>query len=214
MNHLFSRTLLASVILGLILLSAGPSFPDGLEIVDRPLPLKNSRPRKEGTVDTILIHFSSDVVARPESPYDPERVAQIYERYGVSAHYLIDREGRIIRLVDESRTAFHAGKGAVPGKPERTNNLNEYSIGIEILGMGTYEEMKIFMSKEKYDQLDPKLIGYTESQYQSVKALIDELIKRHPAIKKDRQHIIGHDEYAPGRKTDPGKLFDWSKVGL
>jgi len=205
---------LAATVAGLGIIFAGIAFAEELQIIDKPLPLKNSRPRSEDTVDMILIHFSSDVVANPQSPYDPDRVIGIFERYGVSAHYLIDREGKVYRLVDESRAAYHAGKGEVPGKPERKNNLNEYSIGIEVLAMGTYDDMKIFMSKEKYESLRPEDIGYTEAQYKSLKALIDDIVKRHPAIKKDREHIIGHDEYAPERKTDPGELFDWSKIGL
>jgi N-acetyl-anhydromuramyl-L-alanine amidase AmpD len=39
-------------------------------------------------------------------------------------------------------------------------------------------------------------------------------LRRHPEVAPARTHIIGHDEYAPGRKTDPGELFDYTQIGL
>ena len=55
-------------------------------------------------------------------------------------------------------------------------------------------------------------IGYTEAQYKSLSLLLDDILARNKKMKRDRNHIIGHDEYAPARKTDPGSLFDWSKI--
>ena len=189
------------------------SRPSPGTIIDRPMASKFSRPR-DVDPDMIVIHFSSDVLRHPDAPYDVEKVIAIYEEYGVSAHYLIDRSGRVYRLVTEERTALHAGKGRLPWEPNRENRLNDHSIGIELLAVGSYDDMKIFMSREKYDALDSKHIGFTAQQYLSLKALIDDIATRRPAIEKDRRHIIGHDEYAPGRRTDPGALFDWSKIGL
>ena len=184
-------------------------------IIDRPMDPKFSRPRDaHADVDMIVIHFSSDVVRHPDAPYDVEKVIAIYEEYGVSAHYLIDRSGRVYRLVPERRVALHAGKGRLPWEPNRENRLNEHSIGIELLGIGSYEDMKMFISRERYDALDSKHIGFTAEQYLAMQGLIDDIATRRPAIRKDRRHVIGHDEYAAGRRTDPGALFDWSKIGL
>ena len=179
------------------------------------MPLEFSRPRDPAlAVDMVMIHFSSDVVRRPEAPYDAERVIAVYQEYGVSAHYLIDRGGRVYRLVAEDRVAFHAGKGRLPWQPAREDRMNHHSIGIELLAIGSREDMAPFLSREKYDALDAGLIGFTDEQYRALSALVDDITSRRPAIRKDRRHVIGHSEYAPGRRTDPGALFDWSRVGL
>lgn len=90
--------------------------------------------------------------------------------------------------------------------------MNEYSIGIEMLAVGTRDEMLPIMSGKTYDLISPSNIGYTDAQYRSLNRLLDGIPQRHPTIQRDRQHIVGHNEYAPGRKTDPGKLFDWSRI--
>lgn len=214
------RALLAVALIGaaIVATSCKSERPDSRPStigIDRPMDAKFSRPRDaHADLDTIVIHFSSDVVRHPHAPYDVEKVIAIYEEYGVSAHYLIDRSGRVYRLVTEGRTAFHAGKGRLPWEPNRQNRLNDHSIGIELLAIGSYEDMKMFISREQYDALDSKHIGFTAEQYLALKALIDDIATRRPAIEKDRRHVIGHAEYAAGRRTDPGALFDWSKIGL
>lgn len=78
---------------------------------------------------------------------------------GVSTHYIIDRQGQIYRLIPEERAAWHAGKGTW-GQDERyTNRMNQYAIGIELLGMGTQEEMRIYVTEEEYASLNPDWIG-------------------------------------------------------
>ena len=57
-------------------------------------------------------------------------------------------------------------------------------------------------------------IGYTEEQYASLRRLIEDLVARYSGMEPDRRHIIGHDEYAPDRKNDPGELFDWDELEL
>jgi N-acetyl-anhydromuramyl-L-alanine amidase AmpD/predicted esterase len=187
-------------------------------VLQRLMPLTHSRPRATtASVDTIMLHFSSDLIAGPGNPFDVESIIAIYQRYGVSAHYLIDRQGNVRQLVDESREAFHAGKGTAPSGEPRTNRMNGYSIGIEMLAVGDVDDMKPFMTAEKYaDYLKfvPHNVGYTPLQYGALRALIADIRTRHPAIALDRAHIIGHEDYAPGRKTDPGALFDWSKIDL
>lgn len=66
--------------------------------------------------------------------------------------------------------------------------------------------------KEAYEAIDPNQVGFTEAQYNSLNALLNGIVQRYPQIKKDRNHIIGHDEYSVGRKTGPGSLFNWSKI--
>ena len=184
----------------------------------RPVSFTLSRDRAAtATLDTVMLHFSSDLIVSPLNPFDPERIVAIYENAGVSAHYLIDRQGNILQLVDEKRAAYHAGRGTAPAGPPRTNQMNDFSIGIEILAVGSPRDMAIFMKPEKYEEftkLSPEAIGFTDAQYASLKVLLRDIRRRHPGITNDRTHIIGHEEYAPTRRTDPGDTFDWTRIGL
>ena len=168
-------------------------------------------------VDMVMLHFCSDVIQNPDNPFSLERITEIFTSVTVSAHYLIDRDGTVYRFVPEDKAAFHAGRGTVPWLPERHNNLNEFTIGIEMFNIGSAEDMKIFMSKAKYEEFarkHPQFIGYTDAQYAALNGLLADIRSRHPAIKLDRRHIVGHSEYAGPRRTDPGTTFDWTRIGL
>ncbi|MEH7384492.1 N-acetylmuramoyl-L-alanine amidase [Bacillus sp. JJ1521] len=177
------------------------------------LPLKISEKRTD-EISHVMIHFISNAALKPEDPYKVDDVYSIFEEYGVSVHYLIDREGEIYSLVPEDRVAYHAGKGSLPDFPNYENKMNQYSIGIELLAIGTKEEMAGIVDEDIYKKIDPTLAGYTDSQYRSLQLLVDNILKRNPSILRNRRHVIGHDEYAPGRKTDPGSLFDWTRIGF
>jgi N-acetyl-anhydromuramyl-L-alanine amidase AmpD len=189
------------------------------EIKDRLMPLNVSTTRPTNAViDTVVLHFSSDCVQHPDHPYDVERQIEIYRNAKVSTHYLIDRDGNIYRLVNEDRVAWHAGRGALAWDPNR-RAMNNASIGIEMLAIGSQSDMvPLFMSKEKYEamrQKHPENIGYTDAEYSALNRLLDDILARHPQIKRDRFHIIGHEEWAGrARRTDPGELFDFTKIGL
>ncbi|MCC3357283.1 N-acetylmuramoyl-L-alanine amidase [Bacillus sp. REN16] len=180
---------------------------------NKSLPLDNSE-KRTNEITHLMIHFISNAALKPEDPFNVDDVYSIFEEYGLSVHYLIDREGEIYSLVPEDRVAYHAGKGSLPDFPEYENKMNHYSIGIELIAMGTKEEMTTIIDADTYNQIDPSLAGYTDAQYQSLQLLVDNILKRNPSILHNRRHVIGHDEYAPGRKTDPGSLFDWSRIGF
>lgn len=187
-------------------------------IVDRLLTSTCSRQRRTtATVSRIMLHFTSAVAIKPRDPFNVRAVLDIFTSYTVSAHYLVDRNGIIYRLVPEERTAFHAGRGSLPGPPFLENALNDHSIGIELMAMGSMRDMRPFLKPERYRQMQadhPEWFGYTDDQYNALRALLADIMRRFPEIKPIRTHIVGHDEYAPGRKTDPGELFDYSRVGL
>lgn len=182
-----------------------------VSLIQLPLPAENSRDRI-GEITHVVVHFVSNARNRPEDPYDVNEVARVFIENGISSHYLIDRVGRVYQMVGEDRVAFHAGKGSLSRFPAYENELNEFSIGIELMGIGTREEMEPMVPGEIYDSIDHGNIGFTDAQYESLNVLLEEIWSRNPGILRDRQHVIGHDEYAPGRKSDPGSLFDWSKV--
>ncbi|WP_223701554.1 N-acetylmuramoyl-L-alanine amidase [Sutcliffiella deserti] len=177
------------------------------------LPKENSRLRT-GQITHVMLHFINDALRNPEDPYNVENVYALFEEYEVSAHYMIGRGGEIYYLVPEKRVAFHAGKGHDLNNQDDFDRFNDYSLGIELLGIGTREEMLSTIPGEIFDRIDPSHIGYTDAQYQALNKLLDDIMERHPNILRDRKHIIGHSEYAPVRKVDPGSLFDWSKIGF
>lgn len=133
------------------------------------------------TIDTVVLHSSYD--KNGSNPYSVASVIDIWKSYGVAPHYLIDRQGTIYRLVDDVNIAYHAGESQMP---DGRTNVNTFSIGVEMLNT-------------EQDQ-------YTDAQYQSMKNLIVYLKERY-SIK----FIVGHNDIAPGRKTDPWN-FDWKKL--
>lgn len=184
-----------------------------LLITDYLLPEKYSRPRTK-TITHVVIHYSSNALNKPKDPYNIKDTYTTFIENDVSAHYVIDRKGKIYRFVPEERVAYHAGKGKLRGLPEYENKLNDYSIGIELLAIGTREEMIKIIPEKVFDSINPSLIGYTNEQYEALNKLLKDIVNRNPSIIKDRDHIIGHDEYSPDRKTDPGSLFDWTQIGF
>jgi N-acetyl-anhydromuramyl-L-alanine amidase AmpD len=182
-------------------------------------PDKRSVPRGDRDVTHVVLHFMSNVAQNQHDPYDIEQVRKIFVDYKLSSHYIIARDGLVVKLVEEDRIAWHAGRGSLNEFPDYHNKLNNYSIGIEFLAIGSRDEMAPkYLRRSAYDSLDPGLIGYTEDQYTAVNELLAEIYGRHPAVVRDRRHIIGHNEYAGSRqrpadpKVDPGSLFDWGRI--
>ncbi len=104
----------------------------------------------------------------------------------VSAHYLLEEDGRIFSLVKENKRAWHAGLGHWRG----ITDINSASIGIELVNGGH----------------DFDLPAYPEAQIDTLIALCRDIIKRHEI---DAYNIVGHSDIAPDRKQDPGEHFPW-----
>ena len=107
----------------------------------------------------------------------------------VSSHFLINQKGKVFRLVDDNRIAWHAGKSCW-GK---FKNLNKNSIGIELVNKG-HE------------------FGYTNFKKKQISSLIKlcKILIRKYKIKK--KNVVGHSDIAPQRKIDPGEKFPWKKI--
>lgn len=158
----------------------------------------------------VMIHFSSAVVNHRNDPYNIKHLRKIYVDYDVSVHYVIERDGTVHCYIPEERVAWHAGRGSFGGDAKYTNKMNLYAIGIELLAMGTEDEMSAYLTTKEYHALDKSLIGFSDAQYASLKALVEDICSRQN-IPLDRQHVIGHEDYSPDM-NDPGDLFDWSKI--
>ncbi len=103
----------------------------------------------------------------------------------VSAHALIRRDGLIVQYVPFSERAWHAGQSQYRGR----SACNDFSIGIEL--EGTDET------------------PYTDAQYGQLTRLVAALLATYRSLSPE--HIVGHSDVAPGRKTDPGPAFEWQR---
>lgn len=137
--------------------------------------------RKAQDIDTIVLHSSFNNQGGDQ--YSVEKVISIWKSYGVAPHFLIDRKGRIYQLVDEENIAYHAG---VSEMKDGRKNVNDFSLGVEIL--------------------NAEDDTYTDAQYGAVKSLVVYLKETYPI-----KYVVGHDDIAPGRKTDPWN-FDWKRI--
>lgn len=104
----------------------------------------------------------------------------------VSSHFLIRRDGELLQFVPTTRRAWHAGQSSYNGR----SRCNDFSIGIELEGTDD--------------------IPYTDAQYDTLVPLISALIDAHPEVTANT--IAGHSDISPGRKTDPGPVFDWLRL--
>lgn len=173
-------------------------------------PVEDYSSEREESISMIMLHFCSAITLRPDDPYDFNAIHDIFLDNKVSAHYMIDRDGKVYRTMDEERTAWHAGRGSLEGRDEFTDRMNHHSIGIELFAIGTREEMAPYLHKPEYNRIPARHIGYTAAQYEALNKLLD-YICDYRAIPRTREHIVGHDEYSRTR-TDPGSLFEWDKI--
>ena len=165
---------------------------------------------RQGEPEFVMLHFTSAVMLSPTDPYNMDVIRSIFVQNELSVHYIIDRDGTVYCYVPENLMAGHAGKGTWKDDPRYTNRINHYSVGIEIVGIGSPRDMSPYFSADEYAKLDKRLIGFTDAQYASLKALVTDICARND-IPMDKDHVIGHNEYAP-KKTDPGELFDWDRL--
>ncbi len=103
----------------------------------------------------------------------------------LSAHFYIKRKGRLTQFVPTHHRAWHAGESMFRGRPR----VNDFSIGIELEG-------------SDHDEFE-------SAQYLTLARLTRCLLSAYPKITLD--NITGHNDIAPGRKTDPGPYFDWNR---
>ena len=139
--------------------------------------------RKNSDIKLIVIHYTG-MQSRIESI---KRL--LSPKHKVSTHYLIDRKGQILKMVDDNKIAWHAGKS----KWKNYINLNKYSIGIELVNKG-HE------------------FGYEKFTIAQVNKLIKLCKNLKNKYKIKNSNIVGHSDIAPLRKQDPGEKFPWQKL--
>lgn len=107
----------------------------------------------------------------------------------VSSHYLVAEDGTVLRLVDEARRAWHAGRSHWRG----VEDVNSASVGIELVNPGHEFGYRPF----------------AEAQIDALIPLVAAIKERHGIT---RGNVVGHSDIAPARKRDPGELFPWARL--
>lgn len=158
-------------------------------------PSPNYGPRPpDASIDLIVVHS----ISLPPGEYGGRQVHQLFTNtldwdahpyyagirgLQVSAHFFIERDGRLWQFVDCDQRAWHAGPSSYRGR----TNCNDDSIGIELEGL-------------EGETFEP-------AQYATLARLCSDLPSRYPIA-----HVAGHEHIAPGRKQDPGPGFDWMRL--
>lgn len=163
----------------------------GVHLIESP----NQDERPQGSqITLVVIHnislppqqYGGDgVIALFTNQLDPDAhpyYAQIHQ-LKVSSHFFIRRDGSLIQFVPCSQRAWHAGASSWQG----CERCNDFSVGIELEG-------------SDFD-------AFEAAQYATLNGLLAALKQTYPI-----GDVVGHSDIAPGRKTDPGPYFDWSKL--
>ena len=148
-----------------------------MNIIETPSPNFDDRTLP---ITMIVLHYTGmqDAESAIQRLTDPEAK--------VSAHYLVAEDGTILRMVDEAKRAWHAGRAHWRG----ITDVNSASVGIEIVNPGHEHGYR----------------NFPEAQMSSVIPLVAEIKARHGIT---RGNVVGHSDVAPARKQDPGELFNW-----
>ncbi len=148
-----------------------------MEMIERPSPNFDER---KLPVSMIVLHYTG----MPDAAGALDRLTSPEAK--VSAHYCVDEDGSITRLVDEEMRAWHAGKSRWRG----ISDVNSASVGIEIVNPGHEFGYRPF----------------PDEQIAALIPLIASIKERHGIGRGD---VVGHSDIAPARKEDPGELFPW-----
>jgi len=151
-----------------------------MKVIDAPSPNFDARVRPP---DMIVMHYTG-------MPTGEAALARLRDPQAkVSAHYVVEEDGRVFSLAPEARRAWHAGKAFWKGE----RDINGCSIGIEIVNPG-HE------------------FGYRPFPDAQIAAVIELTAEIRGRWEVPDARIVGHADVAPDRKEDPGELFPWKRL--
>lgn len=157
----------------------------------------DARPAMDGpaaVIDTVVLH----AISLPPLEFGTGTVEPFFcgtldcashpglrtlEGVRVSSHFYIRRTGAVVQFVSCLDRAWHAGVSRFNGRVR----CNDFSIGIELEGSD--------------------FVPFEDAQYAALEMLLGALARRYPL-----RYLVAHSDIAPGRKTDPGPYFDWTKL--
>ncbi len=164
-----------------------------------------------GLPDTVIIHYTA-------GPYKPSLNNLTNPKVKASAHVIVDRDGSVTQMVPFDTEAWHAGAS----KWGNRVGLNKYSLGIEIVNSGfltksgnvfrswfgsAYNPSDVIKAIHRNESTPKYWHVYTEEQINTVTDLCRLFIEEY-----DVKQILGHEEIAPGRKSDPGPAFPLDRL--
>ncbi|HEY0445541.1 MAG TPA: N-acetylmuramoyl-L-alanine amidase [Allosphingosinicella sp.] len=151
-----------------------------MNFIETPSPNFDER---ELPVSMLVLHYTGmqDAASAISRLSDPQAK--------VSCHYLVSEDGQVLRMVDETKRAWHAGRSFWRG----ITDVNSASVGIEIVNPGHEFGYRPF----------------PDEQMAALIPLVSDIVKRHDI---PRANVVGHSDIAPDRKQDPGELFDWGRL--
>lgn len=170
-------------------------------------------PNKGGkyTPQYLVMHYTAATEGRGSISWFMNKEAQ------ASAHLLIDRDGTITQFAPFNIVTWHAGASQWNG----INGLNKHSIGIELVNGGklartgnawicrvdnkTVPDSDVIIARHKNESADNGWQAYTDIQMQ-VAMEVATLLYKHYTLKD----VLGHEDIAPHRKSDPGPAFPMS----
>ena len=148
----------------------------------------------------IILHYTA---------LDDENSIKVLTEQEVSAHFLITTrdEEPIYNLVPEDKRAWHAGES----EWKSSKNLNDSSIGIEIVNLGLNEDIldDTDVGVERALKNQYRQAPYTEEQIKKIAILVKYLSEKYEIAP---ENILGHSDVAPQRKLDPGPMFPWKEL--
>ena len=151
-----------------------------MDILDAPSPNFDARTLP---VSMLVLHYTGMITGPAALAHMQSKAAK------VAAHYMVEEDGRIFRLVAEDKRAWHAGVSYWRG----LTDVNSASIGIEIVNGGH----------------DFGLPRFPDAQIKAVIALSRDIMRRH---KISDFNVVAHSDIAPERKQDPGEKFPWAHL--
>ena len=187
------------------------AFEPDTPLVDEVRPSPNHGERRgrfaHAPADMLLLHYTGMPAGRGLGAAERAIRWLTMPVSEVSAHYVVDEDGRITQLVPEMRRAWHAGRGAWGEDAD----VNSASIGIEIVNPGHWWDMNLSPDRDPAAPVEvhPGYRPFPDTQIDAVIALGRDIVARN-GIPADR--VLAHSDIAPGRKRDPGELFPWARL--
>ncbi|MFD4839396.1 N-acetylmuramoyl-L-alanine amidase [Achromobacter sp. NPDC058515] len=173
--------LIATLLAAAVLAGCAARGPAGLDLDTSVTAVSQS-----SRVRYVVVHYTT---------VDDVRSMHLLSKGKVSSHYLVNDAGRAYRLVDENRSAWHAGAASWYGNIA----MNSTSIGIEVVNPGWTEG----------EDGKPLWHAYNDRQVRALTILLRDIIQRHGIAP---ENVVGHSDIAPQRKVDPGPLFPWKTL--
>ena len=171
-------------------------------------------PNKGGALSPryLVLHYTA------AGPYETSVTWFQNPQARTSAHLVVGRGGELVQVVPFNRQAFHAGRSRwTTPEGETLERLNAHTLGIELANWGRLREVGGSYLSWTGEVLEPKRVvtvrhksEITPAPWESYpQAQVDALVDVAVVLvrKYDLKGILGHDDIAPGRKSDPGPAF-------